>query len=66
MKAGWLQNTETHMTPFRLIHEDTKVAVWVHNKKLPEWGLGHLEVNGNKNAVEKTNYWVALCKHCNN
>ncbi|OBZ91120.1 Dolichyl-phosphate-mannose--protein mannosyltransferase 4 [Choanephora cucurbitarum] len=50
---------ETHMTPFRLIHEDTKVAVWVHNKKLPEWGLGHLEVNGNKNAVEKTNYWVA-------
>ncbi|RCH97543.1 hypothetical protein CU098_009952 [Rhizopus stolonifer] len=50
---------ETHMTPFRLIHEDTKVAVWVHNKKLPEWGLGHLEVNGNKNAVDKTNYWVA-------
>ncbi|ORE07517.1 O-mannosyltransferase [Rhizopus microsporus var. microsporus] len=50
---------ETHMTPFRLIHEDTKVAVWVHNKKLPEWGLGHLEVNGNKNAVDNTNYWMA-------
>ncbi|KAG0801884.1 hypothetical protein G6F22_000803 [Rhizopus arrhizus] len=50
---------ETHMTPFRLIHEDTKVAVWAHNKKLPEWGLGHLEVNGNKNAIDSTNYWVA-------
>lgn len=50
---------ETHMTSFRLIHEDTKVAVWTHNKKLPEWGLGQLEVNGNKNAIDKTNYWSA-------
>ncbi|KAI8643217.1 glycosyltransferase family 39 protein [Parasitella parasitica] len=50
---------ETHMVSFRLIHEDTKVAVWVHNKKLPEWGLGQLEVNGNKNAIGKTNYWSA-------
>ncbi|KAI9472381.1 MAG: dolichyl-phosphate-mannose--protein mannosyltransferase 4 [Benjaminiella poitrasii] len=50
---------ETHMTSFRLIHEDTKVAVWAHNQKLPEWGLEHLEVNGNKNAIDKTNYWSA-------
>ncbi|KAI7898413.1 glycosyltransferase family 39 protein [Cokeromyces recurvatus] len=50
---------ETHMTSFRLIHEDTKVAVWAHNQKLPEWGLEQLEVNGNKNAVDKTNYWSA-------
>ncbi|KAI8991396.1 glycosyltransferase family 39 protein [Mycotypha africana] len=51
---------ETHMTDFRLIHEDTRVAIWTHNKKLPEWGLRHLEVNGNKNAVDKTNYWSAM------
>lgn len=50
---------ETHMVSFRLVHEDTKVAIWTHNKKLPEWGLGQLEVNGNKNAVENTNYWTA-------
>lgn len=50
---------ETHMSSFRLIHEDTKVAVWTHNKKLPEWGLGQLEVNGNKNALDNTNYWSA-------
>ncbi|RCH93564.1 hypothetical protein CU098_002816, partial [Rhizopus stolonifer] len=50
---------ETHMTYFRLIHEDTKVAIWAHNRRLPEWGLGHLEVNGNKNAIDSTNYWVA-------
>ncbi|GAA5800931.1 putative PMT4-dolichyl-phosphate-mannose--protein O-mannosyltransferase [Helicostylum pulchrum] len=50
---------ETHMTSFRLIHEDTKVAIWTHNKKLPDWGLEQLEVNGNKNAIEKTNYWAA-------
>lgn len=50
---------ETHMSSFRLVHEDTKVAVWTHNKKLPEWGLGQLEVNGNKNAVDNTNYWSA-------
>ena len=54
------QNTlETHMTSFRLIHEDTKVAIWTHNRKLPDWGLEQLEVNGNKNAVDKTNYWSA-------
>ncbi|KAI8976756.1 glycosyltransferase family 39 protein [Pilobolus umbonatus] len=52
-------NFQTHMTPFRLLHEDTKVAIWVHNKKLPEWGLGQLEVNGNKNALDHNNYWVA-------
>jgi dolichyl-phosphate-mannose-protein mannosyltransferase len=50
---------ESHMVPFRLIHVDTKVAVWTHNKKLPEWGLKQLEVNGNKNALDNTNYWVA-------
>ncbi|KAI9281128.1 O-mannosyltransferase [Sporodiniella umbellata] len=50
---------ETHMIHFRLLHEDTKVAIWAHNKKLPEWGLGHLEINGNKNALDGTNHWVA-------
>lgn len=50
---------ETHMTSFRLVHQDTKVAIWTHNKKLPDWGLGQLEVNGNKNAIDKTNFWSA-------
>lgn len=49
----------THLSPFKLLHMDTKVAVWTHDQALPEWGLGLQDVNGNKNTNENSNYWVA-------
>ncbi|KAI8074958.1 Dolichyl-phosphate-mannose-protein mannosyltransferase-domain-containing protein [Gongronella butleri] len=50
---------QTHMTPFRLLHQDTQVAIWTHDKKLPEWANHLQDVNGNKNLNDKTNYWIA-------
>lgn len=53
-KAGPLK---TKMGVFKLIHVPTKVAMWTHTKKLPEWGFGQFEVNGNKNVNEGSNNW---------
>ncbi|ORZ25921.1 Dolichyl-phosphate-mannose-protein mannosyltransferase-domain-containing protein [Absidia repens] len=50
---------QTHLSPFKLLHMDTKVAVWTHDQALPDWGLGLQDVNGNKNTNEKSNFWVA-------
>ncbi|KAG0179181.1 hypothetical protein DFQ28_002385 [Apophysomyces sp. BC1034] len=50
---------QTHMKAVRLIHVDTKVALWTHSQFLPDWALGQQEVNGNKNVLEKSNYWVS-------
>lgn len=44
---------------FKLIHVDTKVAVWTHVKSLPDWAFKQQEVNGNKNNVERSNLWVS-------
>ncbi|SAL96727.1 hypothetical protein [Absidia glauca] len=49
----------TQLSPFKLLHMDTKVAVWTHDQALPEWGLGLQDVNGNKNTKEASNFWVA-------
>ncbi|KAI8097247.1 O-mannosyltransferase [Halteromyces radiatus] len=49
---------QTHLSPFKLLHMDTKVAIWTHDQALPDWGLGLQDVNGNKNTNEKSNYWV--------
>jgi dolichyl-phosphate-mannose-protein mannosyltransferase len=53
-KAGPLR---TKMGVFKLIHVPTKVAMWTHTKKLPEWGFGQYEINGNKNVNEGSNNW---------
>ncbi|KAL0087197.1 glycosyltransferase family 39 protein [Phycomyces blakesleeanus] len=50
---------QTHRKPFRLLHKSTAVAIWTHQKPLPDWGLGHQEVNGNKKNSESSNYWIA-------
>ncbi|KAI5999336.1 glycosyltransferase family 39 protein [Pisolithus orientalis] len=42
---------------FRLIHVPTKVSMWTHTKQLPEWAFKQQEINGNKNAVEKSATW---------
>ncbi|GBB86163.1 hypothetical protein RclHR1_01260034 [Rhizophagus clarus] len=50
---------KTKSNYIRLIHYDTKVALWTYNSELPEWGFKQQEVNGNKNNVEKSNFWIA-------
>ncbi|KAF9952125.1 hypothetical protein BGZ70_000719, partial [Mortierella alpina] len=47
----------TMASNFKLLHQDTKVAVWTHSQKLPAWGFEQQEVNGNKNLVQKSNLW---------
>lgn len=42
---------------FRLVHVPTKVSLWTHKKALPEWAFNQQEVNGNKNAEERTATW---------
>ncbi|CAG8478962.1 6118_t:CDS:2, partial [Acaulospora colombiana] len=42
---------------FKLVHYETKVALWTHNVLLPEWGFNQQEINGNKNNKDKTNTW---------
>ncbi|PKI83690.1 dolichyl-phosphate-mannose--protein mannosyltransferase [Malassezia vespertilionis] len=53
--AAW----ESLRTRFRLVHVPTRVAVWTWEKSLlPDWAPDQYEVNGNKNAKDKTAYWV--------
>lgn len=42
---------------FKLIHVPTRVAMWTHRKPLPDWAFKQQEINGNKNALEKTATW---------
>ncbi|KAF9365882.1 hypothetical protein BGX34_007831, partial [Mortierella sp. NVP85] len=47
----------TIASSFKLLHMDTKIAIWTHSQKLPSWGFEQQEVNGNKNLVQKSNLW---------
>jgi len=47
----------TIASSFKLLHMDTKVAIWTHSQKLPSWGFEQQEINGNKNLVQKSNLW---------
>ncbi|KAF9955174.1 hypothetical protein BGZ65_003566, partial [Modicella reniformis] len=47
----------TMASTFKLIHMDTKVAVWTHSQKLPDWGFEQQEINGNKNLIQKSTLW---------
>ncbi|KAF9578019.1 hypothetical protein BGW38_006427, partial [Lunasporangiospora selenospora] len=49
----------TMASNFKLVHVDTKVAVWTHSEVLPDWGFGQQEVNGNKNLMQKSNLWLS-------
>ncbi|EPQ56332.1 glycosyltransferase family 39 protein [Gloeophyllum trabeum ATCC 11539] len=42
---------------FRLVHVPTKVSMWTYQNQLPDWAFKQQEVNGNKNAAEKTATW---------
>jgi dolichyl-phosphate-mannose-protein mannosyltransferase len=49
----------TMASNFKLLHQSTKVAIWTHSQKLPDWGFEQQEVNGNKNLVQKSNLWLS-------
>ena len=51
------EKLRTMASAFKLIHMDTKVAVWTHSEKLPDWGFEQQEVNGNKNLLQKSTLW---------
>lgn len=51
--ASW----KTKSGYFRLIHVPTRVSMWTHKKPLPEWAYKQQEINGNKNAQERTATW---------
>jgi dolichyl-phosphate-mannose-protein mannosyltransferase len=49
---------KTKSGQFRLIHYPTRVSMWTHNKPLlPDWAFKQQEINGNKNAQERTAIW---------
>lgn len=48
---------KTLSSHFKLMHMKTHVMLWTHKEKLPEWGHGQYEVNGNKNAGDRSNLW---------
>lgn len=54
-KAG--QQFKTMASHFKLIHWDTKVAMWTHTSPLPDWGYKQAEINGNKNVQQSSNVW---------
>ena len=51
--ASW----KTKSGYFRLVHVPTRVSMWTHKKPLPDWGYKQQEINGNKNAQDKTATW---------
>ena len=52
------QGLKTKSGYFRLVHVPTRVSMWTHNKPLPDWAFKQQEINGNKNAVDRTATWV--------
>ncbi|CEH13167.1 probable pmt4-dolichyl-phosphate-mannose--protein o-mannosyltransferase [Ceraceosorus bombacis] len=57
-KDGSTKAWKSKSSWFRLVHVNTRVAVWTHKETaLPEWGFGQQEVNGNKNAMDKSAMW---------
>jgi dolichyl-phosphate-mannose-protein mannosyltransferase len=42
---------------FKLVHFPTKVAMWTHDKPLPEWAFKQAEINGNKQVQQSSNLW---------
>lgn len=42
---------------FKLTHVHTKVNLWTHAKSLPDWAFKQQEINGNKNAQDRSATW---------
>lgn len=57
-KEGSKKTWKSKSTWFRLIHVPTRVSLWTHTETpLPAWGYGQQEVNGNKNALDRSALW---------
>lgn len=54
-KSG--QAWKSKSSHFRLVHGHTKVSIWTHAKALPDWAFKQQEINGNKNAEDRTAVW---------
>lgn len=57
VKAKQRQRMKTKLGYFTFVHVPTKVAMWTNRQRLPDWGFGQFEVNGNKNVKEVSNIW---------
>jgi dolichyl-phosphate-mannose-protein mannosyltransferase len=53
-KVAW--KTRIHHTAFK--HKLTGVYIYAHNVKLPDWGFGQFEVNGNRRFDASHNLWT--------
>lgn len=51
------QQFKTMSSHFKLVHFPSKVAMWTHEKPLPDWGYKQAEINGNKNIAQSSNIW---------
>lgn len=56
-KTNSQDKIKTRAGLFKLIHVPTQVAMWTHEKPLPDWGFGQFEINGNKNTLDTSNTW---------
>ncbi|CAJ0825309.1 15447_t:CDS:2 [Entrophospora sp. SA101] len=50
---------KTKASYIKLVHWRTKVALWTHDSRLPEWAFNQQEVNGNRIITDDSNIWVA-------
>ncbi|EJU03808.1 O-mannosyltransferase [Dacryopinax primogenitus] len=48
---------KTKSGQFRLVHVPTRVSMWTHSQPLPDWAFKQQEINGNKNAQDRTATW---------
>lgn len=53
------QEFRTKANNFKLIHYQSRVAMWTHETPLPSWAGNQAEINGNKNLQQSSNLWVA-------
>ncbi|KKA29405.1 hypothetical protein TD95_004070 [Thielaviopsis punctulata] len=51
------QEFKTVASYFKLIHYPSKVAMWTHDKPLPDWAHKQQEINGNKAIAPSSNIW---------
>ncbi|BEJ14723.1 hypothetical protein CspHIS471_0404900 [Cutaneotrichosporon sp. HIS471] len=50
---------KTLASHFKVMHMKTRVLLWTHKQALPDWAFEQQEVNGNKNANDRTALWYA-------
>ena len=51
------QDFKTMSSHFKLVHLNSKVAMWTHTTPLPDWAYKQAEINGNKNVQQSSNVW---------